>query len=95
MRFADIALQFRKDQQAKIDANSKVNASLLSKIPHELDNTAAVDQTQFQNILSDEIVLLGDPANQNKDLDDEGPQSTVNFDGNQTSVTELPLPDHH
>ena len=43
--------------QAKVDANAKVNASLLSRIPHvqeEIDRT----ENQIEEILNDEDLLL-------------------------------------
>ena len=39
----------------------QLRASLLSKIPHEADNTH-VDQTQFHNILNDEDLQCKAPA---------------------------------
>ena len=79
--------------QARIDANSKINASMLSKIPHAAE--APGDATQFQNILSDEDLLYTE--NERNEADEHGIKpmeaneitSLGQIDMNQTSVTEI------
>ena len=88
-QYADVANRFKQDQQAKVEANIKVNASVLSKIPHALENTTNVDQTQIQNIWNDDDLIC-----RQQESDPTEDARSAEFDGNnQTSVTELMAPE--
>ena len=58
IHYSQVAQQFRKEQQMRNEANAKVNASLLSRIPHAQDATdnmhGDVNETSISHLFNDE-----------------------------------------